>query len=275
MIDVTIAMPCYQQAPFVEEAVVSVLTQQGVGVELIVQDPGSTDGSRELLERLRGSHPQQLVLAFEPDHGQSDAVNRALARARGRVFGWLNSDDRLRPGALQRVVAALPAGSPAWLYGDAGMIDAQGRAVSACIQRYKRWRGRRFSQWKLLTENFIPQMGVFWTRELWQLCGGLDPTKHLDMDYDLWLRFAAHCQPSVLEGELADFRVHGAAKGSRQTGAQLRAAWGTARAHARGVRGASALFVHAVLALRTRLYYLFSKPPMVSAGQGSLPSGAR
>ena len=130
---ISIVMPSYNQAEYLEEAVRSVLDQQGVAVELLVMDPGSTDGSRELLQRLQTAYGERLRLFFEPDQGQSDAVNRGMALARGGILGWLNSDDRLRPGALSRVVGFLEGDEPRWLYGRAGMCDGEGRAISSLI----------------------------------------------------------------------------------------------------------------------------------------------
>lgn len=259
---VSIIMPSFQQRLFLEEAVRSVLDQRGVEVELIVMDPGSTDGSREMLLALREEYGERLVLCFEPDRGQSDAINRGMSRAHGRVLAWLNSDDRLRPGALAAVAPYLAADGPRWLYGRVGMIDDSGHPISSLITRYKNLRGARFSRLKLLTENFIPQMAVFWNRAMWDKAGGLRIEKHLDMDYDLWLRFAAVAEPVVLIKELADFRVHAAAKGSRQTGPQLDAAYQTAREHAAGLgwKGGLALIIHRLLSFRTRLLYWFLKP---------------
>lgn len=259
---VSIVMPCYNQAAFVEEAVRSVLDQQGCSVELLVLDPGSSDGSRDILQALREEYGERLQLHFAPDAGQSDAINRGMAMARGRVLGWLNSDDRLHPGALASVFLRLDAPEPRWLYGRAGVIAADGRPTAGALVRYKNWRGRRFSRLKLLTENFIPQMAVFWNRPLWDAAGGLDVARHLDMDYDLWLRFAGVTTPLVLTGVLADFRIHGQAKGSRQADEQLAAALATARRHAAGlgVQGAAALLLHRLFSLRTRLIYRVLKP---------------
>jgi len=258
---ISLVMPCFQQAGFLEEAVRSVFTQQQ-DVELLVMDPGSTDGSRELLGALQEEFGERLILCFEPDAGQSDAINKGFSRARGRILGWLNSDDRLRPGALGRVVDWLDAPQPRWLYGCAGMIDSEGRPHASLIVRYKNWRGRRFSRLKLLTENFIPQMAVFWNRTMWEQAGELDNDRHLDMDYDLWLRFAGISAPQVIREVLADFRIHGQAKGSRQTGRQLDDALATARKHAAslGFSGQAALGVHRLLSWRTRLLYLWLKP---------------
>lgn len=259
---ISIVMPSYQQAAFLEEAVRSVMDQDGVDVELLVMDPGSTDGSRGILLRLREEYGERLRLVFEADNGQSDAINRGMALARGRVLAWLNSDDRFRPGALAGIVALLDTDLPAWLYGRAGMIDGEGKAIASFIVGYKGWRGKRFSRWKLLTENFIPQMAVFWNRSIWERSGGLNLVKDLDMDYDLWLKFAEIAPPVVLNDELADFRVHGSAKGSRLTGKQLDAAMVTAREHSAGMglQGTFALILHRLLSLRTRLFYLFTKP---------------
>ena len=259
---ISIVMPSFQQATFLEEAVRSVLDQQSSEVELLVMDPGSTDGSRPLLQALQEEYGARLVLHFEPDRGQSDALNRGFEQAGGRVLGWLNSDDRLRPGTLAKVADWLDSPQPRWLYGRAGMIDQAGKPHANFIVGYKNWRGSRFSRLKLLTENFIPQMAVFWNRAMWEGAGGLDNDRHLDMDYDLWLRFAELSEPLVLTDILADFRVHGGAKGSRQTGDQLEAAFATARKHSVGLggRARAALLVHRLLSWRTRLLYLWLKP---------------
>lgn len=259
---VSIAMPSFQQGSYLEEAVRSVLDQEFLDVELLVMDPGSTDGSREILEGLGREYAGRLVAHLEPDRGQSEAVNRGLGMARGRILGWLNSDDRLRPGALQEVTGWLDSSEPRWVYGRAGVIDEAGAPSGSLIVRYKDWRGKRFTRLKLLTENFIPQMAVFWNRAMWEQAGELDVERHLEMDYDLWLRFAKVAKPLVLKTVLADFRVHGEAKGSRQTGDQLAAAFATARHHAVdfGWRGAAALMLHRLFSLRTRLLYRFLKP---------------
>jgi len=259
---ISIIMPSYQQAAFLEEALRSVLDQEKVDIELLVMDPGSTDGSRELLLSLQKEYGDRLALHFETDLGQSDAINRGLALAQGKILGWLNSDDRLRPGALEKVTGWLDSPQPRWLYGRAGMIDRQGNPHASFIVHYKNWRGRRFSRMKLLTENFIPQMAVFWNRPMWDRVGRLDLDRHLDMDYDLWLRFAEVAKPLVLKNILADFRVHGEAKGSCQTSAQLDAAFATARKHSAdlGLPGKAVLAIHRLLGWRTKQLYRWMKP---------------
>ena len=259
---VSIVMPSFQQRAFLEEAVRSVLDQREVAVELIVLDPGSTDGSRELLERLQGEYGERLRLHFAPDRGQADAIQRGMAMARGNVLAWLNSDDRLRPGALAEVCGRLDDEAPAWLYGRCGIIDAAGRPISRGIVWYKNLRGRRFSIYKLLTEDFIPQMSAFWNRAIWERVGGLDVERHLDMDYDLFLKFAKVVPPTVLTAYLADFRVHRDAKSSRRTFEAMAEAFVTARQHAVGLgwRGRAAIWLHRLYGLRTKCVYRLIKP---------------
>jgi glycosyltransferase involved in cell wall biosynthesis len=255
-------MPSYQQAPFLEEAVRSVLDQRDVEAELIVLDPGSTDGSRELLLSLKGEYGGRLVLHFEPDRGQADAIQRGMGMARARVLAWLNSDDRLRPGALAAAVSCLDSAEPRWMYGRCGIIDEGGTQISRPIVWYKNLRGRRFSIHKLLTEDFIPQMSTFWNRAIWDRAGGVEVHRHLDMDYDLFLKFAKIAPPTVFTSYLADFRVHREAKSSTRTFEAMDEAFRTARQHAEGLgwRGSLSMLLHRIYSVRTRMIYRLIKP---------------
>jgi glycosyltransferase involved in cell wall biosynthesis len=259
---ISIIMPCYQQVNFLEEAVRSVLDQENVDLELLVMDPGSTDGSRGLLQSLQKIYGERLQLHFSPDEGQADAINRGMTLARGTILGWLNSDDRLRPGALRQVVSFLNSSEPRWLYGRCGIIDERGRQISPYVVWYKNFRGRRFTFFKFLTEDFVPQMATFWNRPLWEAAGELDKMRHLAMDYDLFLRFAGISDPVVCKKYLADFRVHREAKSSLRTKAHLEEAFLTVCEHAEpyGWRGKISLALHRIYAVRTRIIYRLTKP---------------
>ncbi len=96
----------FNQVEFLERTIQSVLSQTGVDVEYIVVDPGSTDGSRELIEKYRD---RIAHVVYEKDKGPADGLNRGFARATGDIFAYLNSDDLLEPDALRRVAAFLTA----------------------------------------------------------------------------------------------------------------------------------------------------------------------
>ncbi len=86
------------------------LDQDYPHLEYIIVDGGSTDGSREIIER----YADRLAWwVSEPDQGQTDAINKGFARARGEILAWLNSDDTYQPGAIAEAVAFLQE-HPRW-----------------------------------------------------------------------------------------------------------------------------------------------------------------
>jgi glycosyltransferase involved in cell wall biosynthesis len=224
-------------------------------------DPGSTDGSRELLLKLKEVYNECLVLHFAPDNGQSDAINGGMSLARGTVLAWLNSDDRYHPGALREAAAHLDSPEPRWMYGRCGIINSVGQQIFKPIVWYKNWRGRSFSIYKLLTEPYIPQMAVFWNRALWNMVGGVDVDRDMDMDYDLFLHFARITAPNISKTYFADSRVHPEAKSSTRTFDGINAVEVTARQHAAGlgIRGTFSILLHRMFGLRTKLIYSLLK----------------
>ena len=124
-----IVTPSYNTGRYLGAAVRSVLEQDWPDVDYVVMDGGSTDDSIELL---RGFGPRVRWVS-EPDKGQTDAINRGLARTRGEILGWLNSDDTYLPGTL-RAVGEFFAAHPevALVYGDANFIDARGALIAPC-----------------------------------------------------------------------------------------------------------------------------------------------
>lgn len=98
--DFSIVTPSYNYARYVRECIESVKNQEGATFEHIIQDAGSTDGTLDILN----SYPH-LKLHVEKDSGMSEGINRGFRKARGKWVMWLNTDDRLLPGALAAVKA--------------------------------------------------------------------------------------------------------------------------------------------------------------------------
>lgn len=207
---ITVVTPTLDQARFIERSLESVLAQRGAfELEYLVQDGGSTDGTLDILRR----YERRLAWRSEPDAGQADAVNRALRRSTGDVVGWLNSDDLLLPGALDRVARAFAENPGAmWLHGGCTIVDEEDRPIRRWVAAYKSHRARRYSRRALLLENFVSQMTVFWRREALAQAGELDPDLHLSFDYEYWLRLARLGDPLWLEEPLAAFRWYRTSK---------------------------------------------------------------
>ena len=138
---ISIVTLSFNQAQFLERALDSVLGQDHPDVEYIVVDPGSTDGSRDILARYAG---RLSALVLEPDAGPGDGLNKGFARATGEILGYLNADDAYLPGALAEAAAAFAGRSrPDVVCGHGLIVDGEGRVVRR--MRSAPWGLRRFA----------------------------------------------------------------------------------------------------------------------------------
>ncbi len=249
---VSVIMPSFNQAHFLRRAIDSVLSQQGeFDLELLVMDGGSTDGSVEVLQ----SYGDRIRWVSQRDKGQSDALNKGIARTDGDVIGWLNSDDTYEPGALA-AVAGVFAAEPqtGWVYGKVRFVDETGREIRRWITWYKNLRMRRYRYAKLLAENPICQMSVFWRRELGERAGEFPTDLKLATDYDYWLRLGRYAPGRFIDAYLGCFRLHGSSMTMTQVVPTLRAELDHAIRHAEG-RYRAAILLHYLMFLRTAVIY--------------------
>lgn len=201
---VSIVTPSFNQAPFLEETILSVLGQDYPNLEYLIVDGGSTDGSLEIIRR----YADRLGWwVSEPDGGQTEAINKGFAHARGEIFAWLNSDDTYLPQAVSEAVQYLQNHpSVGLVYGDANFIDERGRVLGKFPARQTDYRRLRRGY------VHIPQQAAFFRAELWHKVGPLDASFYFAMDYDLWVRIARIAKLVYLPRLWANFRLHGSAK---------------------------------------------------------------
>lgn len=124
----TIVTESFNQGEYLERTIQSVITQHDAEIEYIIVDPGSTDGSREIIDRYRAHFAHVLL---DPDRGPSDGLNRALALATGDYFISLNADDEIAPCALSEARQYLRKMPVDVLYGNGTAIDPQGKVLRA------------------------------------------------------------------------------------------------------------------------------------------------
>ncbi len=210
MSKISIIMPSFNHERFIERAIGSVLSQEGdFQRELIVIDGGSKDSTVEIL---RG-YGDAIRWVSEGDDGQADALNKGIAMATGDIIGWLNSDDVYEAGALAAVAEVFAAEPGAqWLYGKVRIIDGEDQEIRRWITAYKNRRMRRFSQRRLLEENWISQMGVFWRRGAGEQVGEFRKDLHYCMDYNYWLRLGREWPGRFVDRYLAAFRWYTTSK---------------------------------------------------------------
>lgn len=220
---ISIVTPCFNAVRFVEESLTSVLNQEGVDLEYIMVDGGSTDGTAEVI-RARGDRLAWWV--SEPDGGQTFALNRGLSHTTGDILGFLNADDVLLPGALCAVCDAFAANPEVDIvYGRVEWIDANSASLGEhageistlqeVLDIYRVWWGKR--QWV--------QPEVFFRRRLWERVGAFNTAYHLAFDFEYWVRcFLAGARAVRIPERLVRFRLHENQKStaSRRAASEIR-----------------------------------------------------
>lgn len=204
---VSIVTPSYNQGRYLEATMGSVLSQRCACLEYVVMDGGSTDGSVAIIKARAG---RLHYWRSAPDGGQAAAIAEGFAQSTGGIMGWLNSDDLLLPGTLERVVKAF-ARHPrcGFVYGDTLVVDAEGKELE---RRY--WPARiRADHWA--HGQPLGQESCFWRREVYDAVGGIDPTKEFIMDYDLFYRMWRVTRFCKIPAFLGAYRVHAESKNAR------------------------------------------------------------
>jgi len=205
---ITIIMPSLNQARYLEEAIRSILDQNYPGLEFMILDGGSTDGSREIIEKYAAS---LTYWQSQPDGGQSDAIIQGFCRASGDLWGWVNSDDVLLPGALGAIARAFWERPRGGLFGGNYLLmDKNGRIIRA--RRHPANAGW-FARHGLFLFN---PPGSFYRPADYRAVGGLRVDLHYAMDTDLYIRMAAAGTQYVhVDRYLSAFRHHETQKTSK------------------------------------------------------------
>lgn len=197
----SILTPNYNYGRFLGAAIESV-AQQHVSAEHVVWDGASTDESVDVLLE-KSQELKQLVWRSEPDEGQSDGLNKALALSSGTIIGWLNADDIYLPGALdavRRIFDEDPGVDV--VHGDVIMVDEVGRFVRLwsgypLAKHVLEWRGCVLpSTASFMRRHLLPNEP--WDKQLREV-----------MDWDVFLRLAKDgARFQYLPRPLAAFRLH-------------------------------------------------------------------
>ena len=182
-------MPVKGPRPYMDAALASLSNQEmGDDLEIIIQDAD-----------------------IEPDKGQSDALNKGFAKAKGEWLFWLNADDVLLIGALKKVKSLIHSTAATtttnyncfnWITGNLVYIDKDSRILKCAWERGWKWAYEGFP-----VRTYGPSS--FFRRELFEEVGGFDTGCRFSMDTDLWCKFRSRGHwfkkiPDYLWG----FRIH-------------------------------------------------------------------
>jgi glycosyltransferase involved in cell wall biosynthesis len=203
---ISVVMPCFNAAPFLEQAVRSVMDQTCPEVELIVVDDGSTDGSPDIVKRLATAYPEKIKLLYQNRQGPYVARNLGLTHASGEFIAFLDADDWWREDFLEKLHTALMENRNAALaycgWQNTGLEGGRGEPYVPPDYE-KEGKTERFLQ----AASPWPIHAALVRRHAIDAIGGFQTYLPTCMDYDFWLRIGmAH--PIVLVPEVMSFYRH-------------------------------------------------------------------
>ncbi|MBH1964774.1 MAG: glycosyltransferase [Comamonadaceae bacterium] len=209
---VSVVIASYQHVAYVGRAVESVLAQTVRDIEVIVVDDGSTDGTPDIVERLRD--PRLRLIRLQENRRQH-ARNVGLGLASGRYVAFQNSDDEWAPEKLARQLGLLETRQEvAVCFTEVELIDAQGRPVSDT------WASGLFAtgqiqrsslEWlqRLFFSNEFCIISAMARRHLVEQVGRFRPSLVQVSDHDLWIKLAALGEMVILPEPLSKMRIDG------------------------------------------------------------------
>jgi len=199
MVQVSVIIPTYNRKDLLPRALRSVLqqvtdTQKGVchPTEVIVADDGSTDGTREMIER---DFPSAQYF-HQPNQGPAAARNRGIERARGQWIAFLDSDDEWLPGKLRAQLDFFEKNSDVLIHQTEEIWVRNGKRVNP-MKKHRKYGGWIFE--KCLPLCLISPSAVIMHRRLFDEVGLFDESLPACEDYDLWLRVACRFPVGLTE----------------------------------------------------------------------------
>lgn len=203
---ISIVTISFNQYEFLGQCINSVLSQReslskaGVELEYIVVDPGSTDGSRELIT----SYGNEIITVFEKDSGPSDGLNKGFFNATGDIFAYINADDFFLEGALCEAINVFKANDCDIFYGHGWIVDEQGKKVHRCLSH-------KFSlKQYALGNSVIMQQSTFFKKSAFEKARGFNAENKVCWDGELIVDMVLNGAKSVRVNKfLSSFRVYG------------------------------------------------------------------
>ena len=195
---ISIVTISFNQVEFLKECIESIINQPDY-IELIVVDPGSTDGSRELIDL----YGDRIIKVFEKDNGPADGLNRGFSKSTGNILGFINSDDALVPKASRIILDAFEDGKTDAICGTGYFIDENNRKIGQTA-------GSKFSAWLYSIDAVtVFQQSTFFSRKAFDLTNGFNVNNKTCWDSELFFDMSMKgISFKPVWGKIGLFRLH-------------------------------------------------------------------
>jgi glycosyltransferase involved in cell wall biosynthesis len=204
---ISVITPSLNQGCYLRQCIESILSQDYSNIELIIIDGGSIDESLSVINEFE---EKITYWVSEPDHGQSDAINKGFQRASGELVAWLNADDYYLPGAFQQVAEVYRQNQLApFFFGDGLRVDETGTIISHFFPPGTLAFNR---QALVMGLNYILQPSTFINSRSLEQAGNLDTNLRYGMDSDLWMRLSNIGNPCTIPAALSASREYATTK---------------------------------------------------------------
>lgn len=214
---ISIVVPSFNQGSYIAETLQSLADQKYSNLEVVIQDGGSVDNSIVVAQTFVVKYPHIFSLFVEKDRGQAHAINLGFAKTKGEILGFLNSDDTLLAGCLLSVTKAIDPEASRYIVFGRSLFTGTGSPYVG-LEHPSDFKSH-FQQLAIWTRGFntIPQPSVFWHRDVWDKCGGLNEQERHVLDYDLFCRFSRHYWFHKVDELWSTYRMHPASKSANKS----------------------------------------------------------
>ncbi len=209
---VSVILPNHNYGHFISEAIQSVLNQSYTNFELWVIDDGSTDNSREIIEKWSVLAPEKVNSVLSEKKGLSFARNKGLSESRGEIIAFLDSDDVWERNYLSAIVEHFEKNkSSQAVYTNAEVFEAYTNRVLGNWfgpNAKRRCFSGEVSDKLFVHGNFIPICTAAIRRQVFESAGGFDEKFRLAEDLDFWIRVSMRHPIDYLDENLCRIRRH-------------------------------------------------------------------
>jgi glycosyltransferase involved in cell wall biosynthesis len=208
MHEITVVIPAYNAAPYLQETVASVLASESVEANIVIVDDGSTDGTAALAHQLMGERPETIQVIEQKNAGVAVARNAGFAHASAPAVCFLDADDRLRPDALVTLKSLLDKDVECIAaYGDVAYIDQNSKSLPFRSRKAPLPNGNLLAS--ILEGNLIDTPGaVLFRAAAVERAGVFKAGLRRSQDWEFYVRMAQQGTFAACDRIVIDYRLH-------------------------------------------------------------------